>query len=85
MPWSALEGLIEPYAPKAGCQGGRPGKRRVLKRTRKLDRLLDKLETVKACIRAKVEHPFRAIKRQFGYTFYYIYFGVMQMFLNLIL
>lgn len=30
--------------------------------------LLDKLERVKASIRAKVEHPFRVIKRQFGYT-----------------
>jgi hypothetical protein len=30
--------------------------------------ILDKLEQVKARIRAKVEHPFRVIKRQFGYT-----------------
>jgi IS5 family transposase len=30
--------------------------------------ILDKLEQAKARIRAKVEHPFRVIKRQFGYV-----------------
>ncbi len=30
--------------------------------------VMDKLEHVKASIRAKVEHPFRVIKRQFGFT-----------------
>jgi MFS superfamily sulfate permease-like transporter len=30
--------------------------------------ILDKLEKTKASIRAKVEHPFRVIKRQFGYV-----------------
>ena len=30
--------------------------------------MLDKLEHVKASIRAKVEHPFRVIKRQFGHA-----------------
>ena len=29
---------------------------------------MDKLEHVKASIRAKVEHPFRVIKRQFGHV-----------------
>lgn len=33
-----------------------------------VDALVDQLERVKAQIRAKVEHPFRVIKRQFGYT-----------------
>jgi IS5 family transposase len=28
----------------------------------------DQLEQIKARIRAKVEHPFRVIKRQFGHT-----------------
>jgi IS5 family transposase len=28
----------------------------------------ERLEKVKASIRAKVEHPFRVIKRQFGFT-----------------
>lgn len=32
------------------------------------DMLAERLEQVKASIRAKVEHPFRVIKRQFGYT-----------------
>jgi len=30
--------------------------------------IMDKLEHVKARIRAKVEHPFRVIKRQFGFV-----------------
>jgi len=30
--------------------------------------VMDKLEHVKASIRAKVEHPFRVIKRQFGHV-----------------
>ena len=45
----------------------RPGKRRALDKTRKLDTLIDQLEALKASIRAKVEHPFRVIKRQFGH------------------
>lgn len=45
-----------------------PGKRKLLDKENPLDSLIDKLEKVKAGIRAKVEHPFRVIKRQFGYT-----------------
>ena len=45
----------------------RPGKRRALDKTRKVDALVDQLEALKASIRAKVEHPFRVIKRQFGH------------------
>ncbi|OIQ70109.1 hypothetical protein GALL_482820 [mine drainage metagenome] len=30
--------------------------------------IMDKLEQAKARIRAKVEHPFRVIKRQFGHV-----------------
>lgn len=44
----------------------RPGKRRVLPDTPE-GRLLDLVETAKAHIRAKVEHPFRVIKQQFGF------------------
>ena len=44
----------------------RPGKRRVLQDTPE-GRLLDLVETAKAHIRAKVEHPFRVIKQQFGF------------------
>ncbi len=46
----------------------RPGKRRVLDKATPMGRVLDELEHVKARIRAKVEHPFRVIKRQFGFT-----------------
>lgn len=30
--------------------------------------MLDKAEKLKASVRAKVEHPFRVIKRQFGFV-----------------
>jgi IS5 family transposase len=46
----------------------RPGKRKALDKTTALDALKDKIEHIKASIRAKVEHPFRVVKRQFGYT-----------------
>lgn len=45
----------------------RPGKRRALDRSTLMGKLADELEQVKARIRAKVEHPFRIIKRQFGH------------------
>ena len=44
----------------------RPGKRRVLPDTPE-GRLLDLIETAKAHIRAKGEHPFRVIKQQLGF------------------
>ena len=46
----------------------RPGKRRQLDLTRQWARMLDEAEHLKASVRAKVEHPFRVLKRQFGYT-----------------
>ncbi|SPD61778.1 transposase (fragment) (plasmid) [Cupriavidus taiwanensis] len=46
----------------------KPGKRRVLDQSKPLGALVDQVERIKAGIRAKVEHPFRVIKRQFGYT-----------------
>ncbi len=46
----------------------RPGKRRALDPDRKLHQWLEKAEKLKASIRAKVEHPFRVIKQQFGYA-----------------
>ena len=47
----------------------RPGKRKKLdKANNPVDALLDKIETLKASIRAKVEHPFRVVKSQFGYV-----------------
>lgn len=45
----------------------RPGKRRLLDKTEPKAVLAERLEHVKARIRAKVEHPFRVIKRQFGH------------------
>ena len=44
----------------------RPGKRRVLPDTPE-GRLDDLLETAKTQIRAKVKHPFRVMKQQFGF------------------
>ena len=46
----------------------RPGKRAALDKAKRIDRLTDKVEHLKASIRAKVEHPFRVIKRQFGHV-----------------
>ena len=46
----------------------RPGKRRALDKSTPMGTILEKLEQTKASIRAKVEHPFRVIKRQFGYV-----------------
>lgn len=45
----------------------RPGKRKLLDLSDPLQALTDKIEKAKASIRAKVEHPFRVIKRQFGH------------------
>jgi len=46
----------------------RPGKRRALDKDNEIDALIDKVEKLKASVRAKVEHPFRVIKRQFAHT-----------------
>lgn len=46
----------------------RPGKRAALDKSKRIDSLIDQVEKIKAGIRAKVEHPFRVIKRQFGYV-----------------
>lgn len=47
----------------------RPGKRKKLdKANSPIDALIDKIEKCKAGIRAKVEHPFRVVKRQFGFV-----------------
>jgi IS5 family transposase len=45
----------------------RPGKRRALGAS-KHARILDKIERIKAQVRAKGEHAFRVVKRQFGYV-----------------
>ena len=46
----------------------RPGKVRTLKQHPRKNKTAINIEYMKASIRAKVEHPFRVIKRQFGYT-----------------
>jgi IS5 family transposase len=46
----------------------RPGKRKALDKATPMGAVLDKLEYLKASIRAKVAHPFRVIKRQFGHV-----------------
>jgi transposase, IS5 family len=46
----------------------RPGKRKALDKSTSLGAILDQLERAKARMRAKVEHPFRVIKRQFGHV-----------------
>ena len=46
----------------------RPGKRRALDRQTLLGALLDRAEKLKSSVRAKVEHPFRVIKCQLGFT-----------------
>ena len=45
-----------------------PGKRKAMDKSTPMGAVLEKLEQTKARIRAKVEHPFRVIKRQFGFV-----------------
>lgn len=45
-----------------------PGRRKALDTTKKWARLLEEAEQLKACVRAKVEHPFRVVKQQFGHA-----------------
>ena len=44
----------------------RPGKRPALDKSTSFGTMINEVECIKASIRAKVEHPFRVIKRQFG-------------------
>ena len=46
----------------------RPGKRKALDKGDAADAMLDEAEKLKAGVRAKVEHPFRVVKRQFGHV-----------------
>ena len=46
----------------------RPGKVRALKKHPRKNKVAIKIEYLKASIRAKVEHPFRIIKCQFGFV-----------------
>jgi transposase, IS5 family len=46
----------------------KPGKRRLLDTSERLGGLMEKIEQLKSSVRAKVEHQFRVIKRQFGHV-----------------
>jgi IS5 family transposase len=46
----------------------RPSKRAAPDKSDAVDALVNEVERIKASIRAKVEHPFRVIKRRFGFT-----------------
>jgi len=46
----------------------RPGKRKMLNPFIEPEFMAERVEKMKASIRAKVEHPFRVIKQQFGFT-----------------
>ena len=46
----------------------RPGKRAALDKSKPLGAMINEVERIKASIRAKVEHPFRVVKRQFGFV-----------------
>jgi IS5 family transposase len=46
----------------------RPGRRKALDLSSPLAAMIDKSQQILAGIRAKVEHPFRVIKRQFRFT-----------------
>ncbi|MGC4077987.1 MAG: IS5 family transposase [Rubrivivax sp.] len=46
----------------------RPGLRRLLDARDRQDAITERIEQLKASVRAKVEHPFRVLKRQFGFT-----------------
>lgn len=46
----------------------RQGKRKALNKDNVADAMIDEAEKLKAGISAKVEYPFRVIKRQFGFA-----------------
>jgi len=46
----------------------KPGKRRALDKATLQGAITERIEKIKASIRARVEHPFRVIKRQFGHV-----------------
>ena len=46
----------------------RPGQRRKLNPFMEPEFIAERLEKIKASVRAQVEHPFRAVKQQFGYA-----------------
>lgn len=66
--YQGIEKRPDANAGVTGYVAKRPGKRRVLNKENVEDALVDKAEKTKASIRATVAHPFRVIKRQFGFV-----------------
>ena len=70
LPMRVIKAPISGPRRRQACAGTwpmRPGKRRELdKANSPVNAFIDKIEEYKASIRAKVEHPFRVLKRQFG-------------------
>jgi hypothetical protein len=62
LPWQNMTAVIEPFYPKAG-NGRRPYPLETMLRIHCMQHWY-----MKASIRARVEHPFRIIKRQFGFV-----------------
>ena len=65
--YQGLDKLADARAEVAWHISMGPGKRRALDKGNQADALIDQAEKLKAEIRAKVEHPFRVIKRQSGF------------------
>ncbi|ATB59897.1 transposase [Xanthomonas citri] len=71
VPWQQLLGLIALHYPTSGRPGRQPYALATMLRIHLLQQwyaLSDPAMEEKASVRAKVEHPFRVIKHQFGYT-----------------
>ncbi|WP_417548466.1 transposase [Marinobacter segnicrescens] len=69
VPWKGLIALIEPHQPKG--EGGRPAyPLMAMLRVHLMQNcsVMRRIERAKAQTRSKVEHPFRVLKRQFGYS-----------------
>ena len=66
--YQGIDKLPDAHADVSWHVAMRPGKRRALNKEDEADAMLDKAEKLKAGVRAKVEHPFRVIKRQFGFV-----------------
>ena len=68
---SGYQGADKRHEAKAGATwhvARRPSSRKPSECSGQLGELIDKIEYLKASVRAKVEHPFRVIKQQFGYS-----------------
>ena len=66
--YQGIENRADTHADVAWHVAMRPGKRKALNKESEADALIDKAEKLKAGIRAKVEYPFRVVKRQFGFV-----------------